>query len=162
MLMYPPFLTPPHMNPSSSSWFAYICSWAATVMFLWAMVQQFCPPQFRDHLNKHTKRWFAFLNPHIQIRFNEIAGERFRRSEAFSTIENYLSTKSSTQANRLKADIGPKNQSLVLSMDDNEEIVDEFRGVKLWWFSGKNTVKTTAQLMPTSDERRYGTIDRVI
>ncbi|KAF4376630.1 hypothetical protein F8388_025501 [Cannabis sativa] len=89
--------------------------------------------------------------------FNELTGERLMRSEAYSAIENYLSTNSSLHAKRLKADVvKSNNQSLVLSMDDHEEVVDEFKGVKLWWASGKNNSKTqTVSFYQVSDERRY-------
>ncbi|PKI46400.1 hypothetical protein CRG98_033204 [Punica granatum] len=78
------------------------------------------------------------------------------RSEAYSAIENYLSIKSSTQAKRLKADIGKNNQSLVLSMDDYEEVADEFRGLRLWWAFGKNVSKPQAfSFFSHTDEKRY-------
>ncbi|KAK4842618.1 hypothetical protein QYF36_024872 [Acer negundo] len=67
----------------------------------------------------------------------------FNGSEAYSAIEYYLSSKSSTQAKRLKADIiKNSNQSLVLCMDDHEEVSVEFEGIKLWWSSGKNISKS--------------------
>ncbi|XP_052722761.1 AAA-ATPase ASD, mitochondrial-like isoform X4 [Vigna angularis] len=84
-------------------------------------------------------------------------GERLMRSEAYSAIENYLSSKASTQAKKLKGDIGKNNQSLVLSMDDHEEVGDEFSGVKLWWASGKHISKAQSTISfhhPMSDERR--------
>ncbi|KAI4351570.1 hypothetical protein L6164_005921 [Bauhinia variegata] len=78
------------------------------------------------------------------------------RSEAYSAIENYLSSNTSSQAKRLKADIGKNNQSLVLSMDDHEEVADVFNGTKLWWASGKNTFKSQAvSFHQTTDEKRY-------
>ncbi|KAK2398399.1 AAA-ATPase ASD, mitochondrial [Trifolium repens] len=78
------------------------------------------------------------------------------RSEAYSSIENYLSTKASTQAKRLKGDIAKNNQALVLSMDDHEEVSDEFNGVKLWWASGKNVSKPNSfSLHHNIDEKRY-------
>ncbi|OMP08363.1 hypothetical protein COLO4_06548 [Corchorus olitorius] len=78
------------------------------------------------------------------------------RSEAYSAIENYLSSTSSLQAKRLKADIVKNNQSLVLSMDDHEEVADEFKGVKLWWASGKHISKTQSfSFYPVTDEKRF-------
>ncbi|KAJ7974468.1 AAA-ATPase [Quillaja saponaria] len=39
------------------------------------------------------------------------------------------------------ADIVKNTQSLVLSMDHHEEVADEYKGVKLWWASGKNIME---------------------
>ena len=126
-------------------------------MFLWAMFQQYFPYQLRNHLEKYSQRLVAFVYPYIEIRFNEFTGERLMRGEAFSAIENYLSSSVSLQAKRLKADVVKNtNQSLILSMDDHEEVADHFNGVKLWWASGKNTPKTqSVSLYQVTDERRY-------
>uniref|UniRef100_A0A803QM51 AAA+ ATPase domain-containing protein n=1 Tax=Cannabis sativa TaxID=3483 RepID=A0A803QM51_CANSA len=136
---------------------AQLGSYLGGLMFLWAIFQQFFPNQLRNYLEKYSQRLASHLYPYIQIRFNELTGERLMRSEAYSAIENYLSTNSSLHAKRLKADVvKSNNQSLVLSMDDHEEVVDEFKGVKLWWASGKNNSKTqTVSFYQVSDERRY-------
>ena len=52
--------------------------------------------------------------------------------------------KSSTRAKRLKAHDVKDSKSLVLGMDDNEEVIDEFQGVKLSWVSRKQTANQTA------------------
>ncbi|KAH0969130.1 hypothetical protein GBA52_029002 [Prunus armeniaca] len=120
--------------------FAHLGSTIGGLMFVWAIFQQYFPYEVRRHIEKYSQRLVGYVYPYIQITFNEFTGERLMRSEAYSAIENYLSSKSSTQAKRLKADI-KNNQSLVLSMDDHEEVSDEFKGVKVWWASGKNISK---------------------
>ncbi|KAH1080718.1 hypothetical protein J1N35_020479 [Gossypium stocksii] len=128
----------------------------ATLMFVWAVFQQYFPYQFRGYIEKYSQRLLSFVYPYIQITFNEFTGERLMRSEAYSAIENYLSSTSSSQAKRLKADIVKNNQSLVLSMDDHEEVADEFQGVKLWWASGKHVGKTQSfAFYPVTDEKRF-------
>ncbi|KAE8697463.1 xylosyltransferase-like [Hibiscus syriacus] len=104
----------------------------ATFMFIWAIFQQYFPYQFRSSIEKYSQRLLTLVYPYIQITFNDFTGERLMRSEAYSAIENYLTSTSSLQAKRLKADMVKNNQSLVLSMDENEEVTDEFQGVKLW------------------------------
>ncbi|XP_012489569.1 AAA-ATPase ASD, mitochondrial [Gossypium raimondii] len=128
----------------------------ATLMFVWAVFQQYFPYQFRGYIEKYSQRLLSFVYPYIQITFNEFAGERLMRSEAYSAIESYLSSTSSSQAKRLKADIVKNNRSLVLSMDDHEEVADEFQGVKLWWASGKHVGKTQSfAFYPVTDEKRF-------
>ncbi|GFS45022.1 P-loop containing nucleoside triphosphate hydrolases superfamily protein [Actinidia rufa] len=136
--------------------FGQLGSIIAGVMFIWAMFQQFFPHQLRSHIEKQSQRFVNLVYPYIQITFNEFTGERLMRSEAYSAIETYLSSNSSMQAKRLKADIVKNSQSLALSMDDHEEVADEFEGIKLWWASGKSISKAQSfSLYPITDEKRY-------
>ncbi|XVE83854.1 hypothetical protein DITRI_Ditri16bG0121300 [Diplodiscus trichospermus] len=135
---------------------AHLGSIVASLMFIWAVFQQYFPYQFRSYIEKYSQRLVSFVYPYIQITFNEFTGERLMRSEAYSAIENYLSSTSSLQAKRLKADMVKNNQSLVLSMDDHEEVADEFTGVKIWWASGKHISKTQSfSFYPVTDEKRF-------
>ncbi|XP_019442623.1 PREDICTED: AAA-ATPase ASD, mitochondrial-like isoform X2 [Lupinus angustifolius] len=136
--------------------FAYIGSIIASFMFFWAMFQRFFPSQLINQFEKYSQRLVTLIYPYIQITFHEFTGERLMRSEAYSAIENYLSSKASTQAKRLKGDIAKNNQSLVLSMDDHEEVADEFNGIKLWWASGKHVMKSQSiSFNHMTDEKRY-------
>ncbi|KZV27331.1 hypothetical protein F511_02440 [Dorcoceras hygrometricum] len=138
--------------------FAQLGSIFASVMFLRAILERYAPPQLKGFLEKHFIRAFNFLSPYIQVTFNEFTGERLMRSDAYSSIETYLSSTSSAQARRMKADI-VKNSStpLVLTMDDNEEVADVYKGVKIWWASGKNIskVQTLSFQHNINDEKRY-------
>ncbi|KAL7092926.1 hypothetical protein ACP275_11G012000 [Erythranthe tilingii] len=137
--------------------FTQLGSVIAGFMFVKAILDQYLPTQLRNSVGKHSGKLFGFLSPYIQITFSEFAGERLMRSEAYSAIETYLSTTSSAQARRLKAEtLKNSTHTLSLSMDDNEEVADEFNGVKLWWASGKTTSKNqTFSFQPTTDEKRF-------
>ncbi|KAI9170333.1 hypothetical protein LWI28_026485 [Acer negundo] len=99
-------------------------------------------------MKKYKQFWSGLLSDEKKRGFQKVKIEELQRhykwlSEAYSAIEYYLSSKSSTQAKRLKADIiKNSNQSLVLCMDDHEEVSVEFEGIKLWWSSGKNISKS--------------------
>jgi hypothetical protein len=45
---------------------------------------------------------------------NSRVSERLKRSEAFSAIQNYLGSKSTKNAKRLKADVVHKSQSIIV------------------------------------------------
>ncbi|KAJ1443695.1 P-loop containing nucleoside triphosphate hydrolase [Sesbania bispinosa] len=110
----------------------------ATIMFVYAMVERFFPPALRDSVQIHTQKMMNLLYPYVQITFPEFSGERLKRSEAYTAIQTYLSENSSQLAKRLKAEVVKDSQNpLVLSMDDDEEVTDEFQGVKLWWAASK-------------------------
>ncbi|XP_057756510.1 AAA-ATPase ASD, mitochondrial-like [Arachis stenosperma] len=132
----------------------------ATIMFMYAMFEKFFPPHLRMNVQKYTHKLASFLSPYIQITFPEFAGERLKRSEAFTAIQTYLSATSSLSAKRLKAEVVKDSQTpVVLSMDDSEEVSDEFKGVKVWWLLNKTTLKTQSfSFYPASDEKRYYTL----
>ncbi|PON59450.1 Spastin [Parasponia andersonii] len=128
----------------------------ASLMFAYAMFQQYFPYDLRRYLSKYSNKILGFVYPYIQISFHEYSGERFKRSEVYEAIQNYLSANSSSRAKRLKAHDIKDSKSLVLSLDDNEEVNDEFQGVKLWWTSYKSVPKNNSfSLYPNSDEKRY-------
>ena len=132
----------------------------ASIMFVYAMFDKFFPPNLRLYFLKYTNKITHFMYPYIHIKFHELSGERLKQSETYKIIQTYLSENSSQRARRLKAEVVKDSQTpLVLSMDDNEEIIDEFNGVKVWWTSTYTTSKSQSfSYYPTSDEKRYLTL----
>ncbi|XVE68045.1 hypothetical protein DITRI_Ditri09bG0037200 [Diplodiscus trichospermus] len=127
----------------------------AANMFMYAMFRQYFPPQILDYLFRYIKKLTKFTYACVHVAFEEFTGERMKRSEAFLAIQNYLSAKSSAYAKRLKADVVKGGQALVLSMDYDEEVIDAFNGVKVWWTS--RTSASRAQqfsFYPAADEKR--------
>ncbi|CAN1153106.1 AAA-ATPase ASD, mitochondrial [Linum perenne] len=130
------------------------------LMFGWAMFQQYFPHQLRSFLERYIRKLTSFFYPYIQITFPESTGDRLKRSQAFSTIQHYLTAHSTSSAKRLRADfVRDSQQTVLLSMDDHEEVSDLFHGVKVWWASRKTTPKSQSfSLYPASDDRRYFTL----
>ncbi|KAJ4707536.1 AAA-ATPase [Melia azedarach] len=128
----------------------------ATLMFVSTIFKQYFPYRLWGYVERYSHKLIHFVYPYLEITFDEFCGERLKRSEVFSAIQTYLSGKASMSASRFKADIVKDNRSVVLSMDDKEEVTDEFKGVKVWWVLGKNTPRTQSfSVYPSSDERRY-------
>ncbi|KAH0869869.1 hypothetical protein HID58_076891 [Brassica napus] len=130
----------------------------ATLMFTYTIFRRWFP-HVGDHLEPFFQRLFSRFYPYIQIKFHEYSGEHFKRSEVYSGIQSYLSKDSSLRAKKLKANTTKGSKSLVLSMDDREEITDEFESVTVWWQSKK--VRNTRQsfsFYPAADEKRYYTL----
>ncbi|KDP45451.1 hypothetical protein JCGZ_09700 [Jatropha curcas] len=130
-----------------------------SLMFAYAMFQQYFPDQLHGYARTYLQKLIGFTSPYIHITFHEYTGERLKRSEVYTAIQSYLSANSSMRAKRLKADVVKDNQFVVLTMDDHEEITDDFNGIKIWWSSRKNTPKTQSfSFYPDKDERRYFTL----
>ncbi|KAK9116947.1 hypothetical protein Sjap_015894 [Stephania japonica] len=129
-----------------------------SIFFFYTIFERYIPPQLRRNLEKYTQRLIGAVNPYIQIVFHETTGERLERSEVYAAIQNYLSSDSSRQAKRLKADLMRDSKKIVLSMDDYEEITDTYNGAQMSWVASK-TVKTEHQPSYYSrggdGERRY-------
>ena len=132
----------------------------ASIMFVYAMYEQFFPRHLRIHATKYTQKFTAVFYPYIQISFSEFSGERLKRSEAYTAIRTYLSANSSQRVRRLKAEEVKDSQNpLIFSMEDNEEITDEFQGVQLWWRASYKVPKTQSfSFYPTSEEKRFLTL----
>ncbi|KAJ8753589.1 hypothetical protein K2173_022830 [Erythroxylum novogranatense] len=143
-------MIPPQLM--TQTW-ATMGSTIASFMLFWAIFQQYCPHEVRRYFERCTHRIMNFFNPYIKITIHEYTGDRLKRSEAFAAVEAYLSVNSSKSAKRLKAEMGRGNNNLVLSMDEHERVTDEFKGVKVWWVSGK--VATSSQSLYPQPERRY-------
>ncbi|GMJ04215.1 AAA-ATPase 1, ATPase-in-Seed-Development [Hibiscus trionum] len=126
-----------------------------TLMLVYTVCKQFLPRQLQLYFEKYFKKIVSFIYPYVEITFDEFTGERLKRSEAYSAIRTYLGDKSSASAKRLKANVVKDSQSVVLTMDYNEEVTDEFEGVKVWW-SAKRTLPSTQRISwyPDDDEKR--------
>ncbi|KAG2383974.1 hypothetical protein LR48_Vigan10g265200 [Vigna angularis] len=134
-------------------------SFMASVMFIYAMFMRLVPPTLQARVRRYTNKLTTFVYPYIRITFHEFTGERLIKSEAYNAIETYLSEHSSQNATRLRGEVikvKDTHSPVVLSMDDNEEIVQEFQGVKLWWGSYKITPKNYSfSVYRSSEEKRF-------
>ncbi|KAJ0981645.1 hypothetical protein J5N97_009900 [Dioscorea zingiberensis] len=124
-------------------------------MFLWAVCRQYFPHQLHNYISKYSSKIMRLIYPYIEISFPEYVGDHFRRSEAYTAIESYLSITTTERAKRLQAKMGYNNTKLILSLAEREEITDEFNGVKLWWFSSRiSSTKKTISFYPADEEKR--------
>ncbi|XP_061358828.1 AAA-ATPase ASD, mitochondrial-like [Gastrolobium bilobum] len=109
----------------------------ASFMFVWAIIQQYCPYEVRRFLEKYMHRIMSYFSPYIRISFHEFLGDRLKRSEAYAAVEAYLSANTSKSAKRLKAEMGKDSSNLVLTMDEYERVTDEYKSAKVWWVCSK-------------------------
>ncbi|CAH1434419.1 unnamed protein product [Lactuca virosa] len=133
-------------------------SMMASAMFVWAIFQQWFPEELSKHIEKYIRRLVSFMNPYITISFHEYQGDEYERSKAYKAIERYLSSNSSNGVKRLKANVikNSKFRSVFLSMEDYEEVIDEFQGMTIWWSSSKIIPQQRALFnYNDGDEKRY-------
>uniref|UniRef100_J3MJ63 AAA+ ATPase domain-containing protein n=1 Tax=Oryza brachyantha TaxID=4533 RepID=J3MJ63_ORYBR len=93
---------------------------------------------FGRHLNRHARRLAALVDPYLSVTVAEYDGGRMRRSEAHREVQANLQRATVAAAGgvtHLKAEPAKGADALVLSMGDNEEVADVFRGATVWWFA---------------------------
>ena len=150
------------MSMESKDMFGKVGSMVGSALFVWAIFQHYFPQCLADFIGRYYRKLVNFFNPYIEITFNEFTGQRGMRSEAYKDIQNYLGYNSTRQASRLKGSLVKNGRSLVLGIDDYEEVVDVFEGVQVWWISGKqNTNRRAISIYPVrgqSDDKRYYTL----
>ncbi len=73
---------------------AQLGSLIASMMFLWAMFDQYFPYHLRSSILSYGKKLVSLVYPYIQITFQEFTGEYLKRSEAYAAIETYLNARS--------------------------------------------------------------------
>ncbi|KAG6635333.1 hypothetical protein CIPAW_11G035400, partial [Carya illinoinensis] len=108
-----------------------------SILVLWPFFEQICPVGLRQYFTKYTTIITSYFNPYIDISFSDVSKLWFKRSDAYLTVETYLSNKAPKSAKRLKAELGKDSSKVVLSLDVHQTVVDDFRGVKIWWTSKK-------------------------
>ncbi|KAL8195909.1 hypothetical protein R6Q57_025399 [Mikania cordata] len=125
----------------------------AVVMFVWATFRQIFPDELRRDVRKYVNKLVSYVYPYVEITFHEYQVDSwFERSTAFVSIERYLSTNSSNKAKRLKASVVKDCESVVLSMDEYEEVTDDFNGIRIWWTSSKKIPQQRALFSYRGDE----------
>ncbi|XP_010450740.1 PREDICTED: AAA-ATPase ASD, mitochondrial [Camelina sativa] len=129
----------------------------ASLVFIYTIFERFFPAhRLREHFEPLAQRLVGLVYPYLQITFHEYSGQRFKRSDVYDAIQSYLSKDSSSRAKKLTANRVKGNNSIVLSMDDHEEITDEFEGVKVWWQAKKHQSESRSiSFYPKAEESRF-------
>ncbi|MCL7035043.1 hypothetical protein MKW94_018358 [Papaver nudicaule] len=114
----------------------------STLTFIGQLIYQLVPSKIYIYLAMHARRISELTNPYVDISFDEIICTNYRINHAYAILEAYLNPISLKVANRIQGQLPNKDgKKLVISMDDDEEIMDEFRGMEIWWYSEKETTQ---------------------
>ncbi|KAF8673330.1 hypothetical protein HU200_048888 [Digitaria exilis] len=95
----------------------------------------------------------AYFNPYIQITISEYGPERFERSD-FIAVEAYLSDSCGLVARKFKADLGRDRKKPQTSVDDGQEIVDNFNHAMFWWYAYTEYPRGNVFSWSPGDEKR--------
>ncbi|CAH9125128.1 unnamed protein product [Cuscuta epithymum] len=112
-----------------------------SLLYLWRMIRPYLPHQLLHLLNQWTLKLTLFANPYIRISIHEYIKRNIRPHSAYAAVEAYLSTRSLSEANRLKAETVTRpdcvGERLALSIAESQSVHDEFLGAKVEWIAGR-------------------------
>ncbi|XP_071727442.1 AAA-ATPase ASD, mitochondrial-like [Rutidosis leptorrhynchoides] len=119
--------------------------------FVYAAFQQFLQGKIAHQIELLYRKLVNYINPYIQITFHEYQEDGYNQSKAYKAIQHHLTTNSANQAKQLNAHTVNNNcKTLILSMQEFEEVMEEYKGIKVWW-SFKKVVPSKKNV----DEKRY-------
>ncbi|KAL6622796.1 hypothetical protein ACP70R_032675 [Stipagrostis hirtigluma subsp. patula] len=111
-----------------------VWSTVLSMLFMWSMVQQHLPSQLGELLSSLTQRLLDRFAPYVTITIGDQAATYYGRSEAYVAAEAYIGDACAARASRLRAELTDYDSDRVsLAIDDYEEVVDDFRGARVWW-----------------------------
>jgi hypothetical protein len=93
---------------------------------------------FGRHSRRLSRRLTAALDPYLSVTIAEYDGGRMRRSDAYKEVQAYLqraTREAGGGVRHLKAEPDKDPDRLVLSMNDHEEVADDFKGATVWWLA---------------------------
>jgi len=117
---------------SPSSIFSAYASMTASIMLLRSITNDLIPQPVRGYLMNTFRFFFKPRSNTLTLTIQEYSNG-IARNHLYDAAELYLSTKITPQNHRLSVSKTPKEKKLSIRLDNGEELVDWFNGVKLNW-----------------------------
>jgi uridine kinase len=135
---------------------------------LWSRMPEHVHDEARHIISSLVPMLMSYFNPYEQISIAEYGEERFRRNKMFDAVSTYLRSTCLDVASKLKAELGDKSKDdpPVISLDENQEVVDSFDGARMWWRllpkSAKNKGGTVISLLPGDSDHEQPRCYRLV
>ncbi|XP_071735294.1 AAA-ATPase At3g50940-like [Rutidosis leptorrhynchoides] len=104
---------------------------AAATMVIRSVARDYLPPEFQDYLYLNLRSFINKFSTHLTMVFYESEG--FNDNEIYNAAQLYLSARITPDIHRLKVSKIPHQKDVAIEMETNEEFIDTFNGVKLYW-----------------------------
>lgn len=104
---------------------------ATTVVVARSVLQDFLPHEMQDFLFSGVRSFFGRFSNRLTMVIEEFDG--LVNNQIYEAAETYLGSKVSPSTHRLRVSKPEKENSFVITMESNEEVVDVFNGVKFNW-----------------------------
>ncbi|KAI6671437.1 hypothetical protein NL676_006322 [Syzygium grande] len=103
----------------------------ATVMVVQSVVRQFVPPEFQDFLFSRIRGFLSCFSNEMTLVIKRHAAHA--QNELFGAARVFLAAKHSPSVRRMVVTKSAKEKHFALAVDQNQAVVDTFRGVELKW-----------------------------
>ncbi|KAI8542529.1 hypothetical protein RHMOL_Rhmol08G0144500 [Rhododendron molle] len=104
---------------------------AAAAMVIRTVSNDYLPPEFQDYLSFGLRTFFSRFSSQLTMVIDEFDG--LVNNEIYEAAEVYLGPKISPTTRRLKVSKSENEQSINVSMERNQEVVDSFEGAEFKW-----------------------------
>ncbi|KAJ8764248.1 hypothetical protein K2173_005988 [Erythroxylum novogranatense] len=120
--------------PSTSHLISYYASFSTTSMLLRNVYREVVPQKLEEYvLNKLRFLFFSKVSPSCCSFIIDDSWEFFDHNELIEAAAMYLSNKIGVQNKKVRVGKFRKEQGLTTGLVPGEEIVDEFKGIKVTW-----------------------------
>uniref|UniRef100_A0A0E0BSK9 AAA+ ATPase domain-containing protein n=1 Tax=Oryza glumipatula TaxID=40148 RepID=A0A0E0BSK9_9ORYZ len=102
---------------------------------LWSRLPDRVHDEARHIITSLCPMVVAYFNPYEQITISDYIDDnktKLARNKLFDLVAVYLSSKCMEGAHKLNAKLG-NNGDTQFSLDEKQEVVDSFRGTRMWW-----------------------------
>lgn len=119
------------MQSTATSLFSAYASLAGTMMLFRSLVNDIIPPSVRSYIQSLLAYLFTFPSSQITIIIDEQNG--MTRNQVYDSAEIYLSTKISPATERFKVNKSPKQKTINVTIEKDQQITDTFGQIQLQW-----------------------------
>ncbi|XWS42095.1 hypothetical protein CRYUN_Cryun17cG0139200 [Craigia yunnanensis] len=116
-------------------------SFAATVMLVRSIAQEFLPYEIKDYVFFGIRKIFNRFSSTLTMVIDEFNGLVY--NQVYEAAEIYLGSKISPSSQRFKVSKPEKENKFIVSMERNEEMVDIYNGIKFNWVLVCKQVEST-------------------
>ncbi|CAI9104554.1 OLC1v1003251C1 [Oldenlandia corymbosa var. corymbosa] len=117
--------------PSAKAVVSTAASVAATAMLVRSFAREFIPHELTNYFFIKLRRFFTTFTSEMVVVIDEFDG--LSKNQLYKAAEIYLGSIISPSTKRFRATLPDKEKKISVSMERNEEIVDEFCGVQVKW-----------------------------
>ncbi|XP_020580191.1 AAA-ATPase At3g50940-like [Phalaenopsis equestris] len=115
----------------TKEYFTTVASITASAMLARTIINQCLPNEFHSLATSSIQKLLSRFSTTDTIIIQQTEG--LHSNQLYDAASTYLRTKISLTMKRLRASKSEDNNNIVISLDDGEELVDEFQGVKYRW-----------------------------
>ncbi|XP_073124404.1 AAA-ATPase At3g50940-like [Henckelia pumila] len=104
---------------------------AAAAVVVRGVTQDFLPYEFQDYVFSGIRNFFSKFSNQLTLVIEEFDG--LESNQIYEAAEAYLGSKASPNTRRLKISKPEKEKSLNITVDNDEEVLDFYKGEKFRW-----------------------------